>query len=70
MKKDWASWTTYHQCTSSRLVTATTHEKCDCMRQDTGGMIENRMFEDTEMNFTVSYFQFFEGVPSRGILRC
>ena len=66
-EKEWGSWLHFYAGTSARLVTHATRETCDCFREGFEIMIENRAFMDSENNFTISFSQFFDGYPSRGI---
>lgn len=72
----WPSWAAFYSGSSARLVTTSTREACDCYRSDDHAefartkvvkIYENRFFQDLEYNFSIAYYQFFEGVPARGI---
>jgi hypothetical protein len=69
----WPSWAVFHKGAAKRLTTRTSREACDCFRASTpypsnmDSSVENRFFHDTELNFSMSFYQLFEGIPTRGI---
>ena len=66
----WSSWLEFFQGTTARLTNegGSTNEKCDCYRSPHDGITrENRYFEDSELNLSISYFKFLTGISNRGM---
>jgi hypothetical protein len=65
----WSSWEAFFAGTSARLTTNHSRISCDCFRDPTSlhTANENRVFEDFQANFSMAYWQLFEGIPTRGV---
>lgn len=66
----WSSWLDFYQGTTARLTTkdGVSRERCDCYRNPNDSLTrENRYFEDSELNLSISYIQFSVGISKRGM---
>jgi hypothetical protein len=66
----WNSWLEFYQGTTARLTTKNgiSCEKCDCYRNPSDTLSrENRYYENSELNLTISYFQHSVGISKRGM---